>query len=347
MKKLKVLSIDGGGIRGIIPAVVLTQLEKKIQNKTGDPSARLSDYFDLIVGSSVGGLITSLLLLPDKDNRPVYSASDILELFLTRGKDIFKRDPLQSFKSFFTLCDELYSDKFFNSILNEYLGSTKLLALLKPALITAYDIERRKPIFFRSHRAKHDRDYDFYLKDVVRSTTAAPTYFEPALIKSMSNNYYALIDGGIFANNPAMCGYVEALEQGSLLPCIPSPENILFLSIGTGITSKAYLYKQFKNAGLTKWAKPLIEIIMTSSEETAHYQLTHIFKSHGFPENYLRINIPLNSYDEKTFLMDNVKPENINLLRNIGSECALLFDEELEKFGENIIYKSPETSLLI
>ena len=333
MKRLKVLSLDGGGIRGIIPAVVLIQLEKKIQIKTGNSSARLSDYFDLIVGSSVGGLIASLLLLPDKDNKPVYSANDILDLFLSHGKDIFKWDPAQSFKSFFTLCDEQYPDKYINSILTEYLGSSRLSSLLKPALITAYDIERRKAIFFRSHRAKLDNDYDFYLKDVVRSTTAAPTYFEPALIKSLSNTYYALIDGGIFANNPAMCGFVEALE----LIQNASPENILFLSIGTGITSKAYLYNQFKNAGLTKWAKPLIEIIMTSSEETAHYQLTHIFKSHGFPENYLRINIPLNSYDEKTFMLDNVKPENINLLRNIGSECALLFDEELERFGERVI----------
>ncbi len=342
MKKLKVLSIDGGGIRGIIPAVVLTEFEKKIQIKTRNKEARLSDYFDLIVGSSVGGLITSLLLLADKNNKPVYSACDILDLFLTRGKDIFKRDPLQSFKSVFTLCDEQYPNKYIDSILNEYLGSTKLSDLLKPALITAYDIEKRKPIFFRSHRAKNDRDYDFYLKDVVRSTTAAPTYFEPALIKSMSNNYYALIDGGIFANNPAMCGYVEALEQWVSTHCVPhfSPENILFLSIGTGITSKAYLYNQFKNAGLTKWAKPLIEIIMTASEETAHYQLTHIFKSHGFAENYLRINIPLNSYDEKTFMMDNVKPENINLLRNIGSECAFLFDEELERFGERVVRSS-------
>ena len=333
MKRLKVLSLDGGGIRGIIPAVVLIQLEKKIQIKTGNSSARLSDYFDLIVGSSVGGLITSLLLLPDKDNKPVYSANDILDLFLSHGKDIFKWDPAQSFKSFFTLCDEQYPDKYINSILNEYLGSSRLSSLLKPALITAYDIERRKAIFFRSHKAKLDNNYDFYLKDVVRSTTAAPTYFEPALIKSLSNTYYALIDGGIFANNPAMCGFVEALE----LIQNASPENILFLSIGTGITSKAYLYNQFKNAGLTKWAKPLIEIIMTSSEETAHYQLTHIFKSHGFPENYLRINIPLNSYDEKSFMLDNVKPENINLLRNIGSECALLFDEELEKFGERAV----------
>ena len=333
MKRLKVLSLDGGGIRGIIPAVVLIQLEKKIQIKTGNSSARLSDYFDLIVGSSVGGLIASLLLLPDKDNKPVYSANDILDLFLSHGKDIFKWDPAQSFKSFFTLCDEQYPDKYINSILTEYLGSSRLSSLLKPALITAYDIERRKAIFFRSHRAKLDNNYDFYLKDVVRSTTAAPTYFEPALIKSLSNTYYALIDGGIFANNPAMCGFVEALE----LIQNASPENILFLSIGTGITSKAYLYNQFKNAGLTKWAKPLIEIIMTSSEETAHYQLTHIFKSHGFPENYLRINIPLNSYDEKTFMLDNVKPENINLLRNIGSECALLFDEELERFGERMI----------
>lgn len=337
MKKLRVLSIDGGGIRGIIPAVVLTQLEKKIQIKTGNPSARLSDYFDLFVGSSVGGLITALLLLPDKNGRPKYSAGEILELFMKRGKDIFKQDPAQRFKSFFTLCDEQYPNKYIDSILFEYLGSSRLSDLLKPALITAYDIERRKPIFFRSHKAKLDNDYDFYLKDVARSSTAAPTYFEPALIKSFSNTYYALIDGGIFANNPAMCGYVETLEMLEKTEITSGCNRLLLLSIGTGITSKAYLYKQFKNAGLTKWAKPLIEIIMTSSEETAHYQLTHIFKSHGFPKNYLRINIPLNSYDEKTFLLDNVKPENINLLRNIGSECALLFDEELEKFGERLI----------
>jgi patatin-like phospholipase/acyl hydrolase len=331
--KLRILSIDGGGIKGIIPAVVLNELENRIKQKTGNSEAKLSDYFDLIAGTSVGGIIACLLLIPDKNGKPLFSGTDILDLFLYRGKEFFKKTPLQNCKSFFGLNDERYPNTFVEKIIYAYLDSFRLSQLLKPSLITSYDIEKRKAIFFTSHDAKLNNNYDFYVKDVARATSAAPTYFEPAFIKSFSNTTYPLIDGGIFANNPAMCAFVESFKLNKDL----TPENIMIFSCGTGISKKSFPYTKFKDTGLTGWAKPLFDIIMSSSEETVDYELNKIFTAACAEQNYLRVNISLDGYNGKVFELDNAAQENIDLLKNIGSECALKFDKEMDIFADMII----------
>jgi Patatin len=87
--KIRILSLDGGGIRGIIPATIMVEIENRLQMRTGNPDARIADFVDLIAGTSTGGILTSIYLCPGPDNRPKFAAKDALDLYLNNGKDIF------------------------------------------------------------------------------------------------------------------------------------------------------------------------------------------------------------------------------------------------------------------
>src|SRR5260221_3191726 len=112
----------------------------------------------------------------------------------------------------------------------------QLSGVLKDLIVTAYDIERRTPYLFKSWKARGlelkptetGRGYDFKLEDIARATSAAPTYFSPAKIKSTSGVEFAMVDGGVFANNPAMAAYVAARR------IYPKADEYLVVSIGTG-----------------------------------------------------------------------------------------------------------------
>jgi patatin-like phospholipase/acyl hydrolase len=110
-------------------------------------------------------------------------------------------------------------------------------------MITAYDIQRRCAKFFTQIDARNDPAQDFLVRQVARATSAAPSYFEVALARSSTKVDYPLIDGGVFANNPAMCAYAEARHK---LPGLPSAENMAILSLGTGYVKKPYQYTTAK-----------------------------------------------------------------------------------------------------
>lgn len=243
-KYTRILSIDGGGIRGIIPGQVLIALEKKLQAKQG-ARVRLADYFDLVAGTSTGGILAAGLLCPDSSGRPKYSMEDLVEIYLERGDEIFDVTLRRKIKTLGGLSDEKYSIDELQDALQDYFKEIQLKDLLKPCLITSYDIKRRKAHFFRQHRANNPR-YNYYVRDVAQATSAAPTYFEPAHVKSFSNVTYPLVDGGVFANNPALCAYAESRDY---FQTHPTAGDMLILSLGTGEIKKSYLYKEAKDWG--------------------------------------------------------------------------------------------------
>ena len=182
---MRVLAIDGGGIRGIIPALVLAELE----DRTG---RRAADLFDLVAGTSTGGILAAALTRPGgeggpgQDAHPRYSARDLLGLYEAEGPEIFDRSLLKRIRSVDGWLDERYDDDGLEAALRRYLDGTRLSDALTDVLITAYEIERRDAFFFRSARARADPTYDFTLADACRATTAAPTYFEPARVGDLA-----------------------------------------------------------------------------------------------------------------------------------------------------------------
>lgn len=329
---MRILSIDGGGIRGIIPGQVLIALEQKLQQLANDPNKRLADAFDLIAGTSTGGILTCLYLCPDTaTGRPKFSAADAVKLYLQNGDDIFDISVFKAIGSLGGLADEKYSAATLERVLKEYLGDLKLSQLLKPSLITAYDITRREAKFFNSADVPRlGTGRDFLLRDVARATSAAPTYFEPANIAALDRAVYPLVDGGVFANNPAMCACVEAFGMNSQLR-IP---DLKVLSLGTGTVDKPYHFSEAKNWGKLGWVAPILDILMSGAAETVDYQLKMLFESAKCPAQYLRLQVDLKEFPEVDSAMDNASEKNMRALERAGQTLARNSDPKLSAFAQ-------------
>ncbi|MBE9120405.1 patatin-like phospholipase family protein [Tychonema sp. LEGE 07199] len=332
----RVLSIDGGGIRGIIPAQVAVSIESKLQQKSGNPDARIADYFDLIAGTSAGGILTCIYLFPDPKNpsRPRWSALDAVNFSINSGRDVFKSSFWQKVRSIDGLIDEKYPSPPLEEFFRKNFSDCQLSQLLKPCLISSYDVERRKANFFNQMDAKEHPEADYFIRDVARATSAAPTYFEIPKIYSLTNECYALIDGGVFANNPALCAYAEVRNKFTFSDDRPergpTAKDMVILSLGTGEAQKKYPYEEVKNWGQIEWVEPLINIMMTGVAETVNYQLLQIYDAIERPNQYLRITPDLNH--EPPLRIDDASEEKILDLVRIGKEQAEKHNEDLDKF---------------
>jgi uncharacterized protein len=325
-KFFRILSIDGGGIRGLIPAQVLTVLETKLQKASGNPDARIADYFDLVAGTSTGGILTCIYLCPDEaTGRPRFNATDAVKLYMDNAAAIFDTTILQRIRSANGIIDELYPATGLEHLLKEKLDEIKLSDLVKPCLIPAYDIEKRAAFFFTQLDAKQYLYSDFLLRDVARATSAAPTYFECAKVDSLSRVTYSLVDGGVFANNPTLCAYAEARQIGTK----PTAKEMVILSLGTGDVKTPYTHDQVKDWGGLQWVKPIIDILMSGTVEVADYQLMQMFKAVKAPQQYLRIQPPIPVANSE---LGNSDQANLHALVQIGEKAAEEYDAALDKF---------------
>jgi uncharacterized protein len=332
-KKLtRILSLDGGGIRGILPGQILVILEEKLKTKTGNDKARIADFFDLIAGTSTGGILACALLCPDSANpsHARFTASEVVNLYLERGDEIFNIPFFHKIRTAGGTLDEKYPPDELEKALKDYFNELKLSQLLRPCLITAYDIQRRQAHFFTSHDALMKEGWDFYVKDVARATSAAPTYFDCADIRSLTGISYPLIDGGVYVNNPAICAYAEVHHKFGV-----TAKQMAILSIGTGYEKKSYEYKEAKDWGMVGWIKPLINIMMSGVSEVVDYQLNEIFHAVKAPDQYLRINtvLPITVNPE----MDDASGKNLMALKELGTETAQKFDNQLDEFIEYLV----------
>lgn len=322
MKKIRILSIDGGGIRGIIPGVILTYLEKRLQEISGT-QLKLGDFFDFIAGTSTGGILACIYLMPGEDGKARFSANDAVQLYAQNGQSIFTKGMLEKIVFIYDLFSPKYRAKNLEKCLEGYMGDTRLSQLIKPCLITAYEIVQRNALLFTS--ADADKPLrNFFVRDVARATSAAPTYFPPAHILSGEGQSFILTDGGVYANNPALCAYAEARKtkfrgwfSDDLKVDCPSAKDMMILSIGTGTVKKPYSYSGFRKAGTIKWLAPVIDILMSANSETVDYQLKKMYETLEPADSgdYFRIEPPL---FEASSEMDDAKPGNLERLKQAG-----------------------------
>ena len=322
MQKIKILSIDGGGIRGIIPGVILTYLEKRLQI-ISNTTLKLGDFFDFIAGTSTGGILSCLYLVPGSDGKAKYSANDAVQLYLQEGQNIFTMGAFEKIVKLYSLFEPKYSSSHLEKYLLQYFGDVKLNELIRPCLITAYEIVQRNAVLFTSADAMQPLR-NFYVRDVARATSAAPTYFPPAHIKSGEDELFSLVDGGLYANNPSLCAYAEArktrftsiLKNESKVDC-PTAKDMLIVSVGTGTVKKQYHYDKYKTAGEIKWLEPIIDILMSSNSETVDYQLTKMYQTlePRDSRDYYRIEPTL---FEACSEMDETSAKNLEDLKQAG-----------------------------
>ena len=288
-----ILSVDGGGIRGIIPAILLSHIEKHF-NK---PTAKI---FDLIAGTSTGGILALALNVKDKNGNPKYSATDLIRLYEEKGRLIFN-------KRFWKrgIIDEIYSFNNIDRVLNEYLGNNQFGNCLTKTVITAYELESRQNYEFKSWQNEHK---NYLMKDLARCTSAAPTFFEA---KKLNNKSY--IDGGVFANNPSFIAYDNAK---SLFP----NEQLTIISIGTGKATRPISYEKAKSWGFLEWTKPIIDILFDSSMQEAQNRLANFVKRNN--DNYYRFQTDLTLASDD---MDKADKENIELLKMEANKLVIQF----------------------
>jgi len=338
MKKIRILSLDGGGIRGILPGIVLTQIEKKLQKKTKDPNIKLSDMFDFMAGTSTGGILALAYLTPNEENRPKLTAQEAVNIYLDRGDKIFDVSNWQKIKSLNGLADEKYNASELEEALEDTFGELKLSNLLKPCIISSYDIKNGKPHFFKQHKSNNDT-YNFKIKDVARATSAAPTYFETARVKNDIGTFYPLIDGGVFVNNPSLVAYSEVRSMTfENMENFPSAKNMMIVSIGTGSVSIGYDYNKAKDWGAIGWIKPIIEIMMSGNSKTVHHHLKQIFGTLEAQDqkDYHRLEPTIVTADTK---MDNGSIDNLQKLKEDGLSYISIesIDKELDEIVEKLI----------
>lgn len=312
-----VLSIDGGGMKGIISAKVLVELENLIQQYSQNSNARIGDYFDLIAGTSTGSILTALYLTPE-NGHPKYSAKQILDFYLTLGPSIFQK------QSLYPLFGSKYMSRDFEKTLTDIIGTIRISDLLKPCLIASYDTTARKAIFFNTETGRKDASRNYLVADAVRASCAAPTYYPPVCLTNPPVCPSCYVDGGVVANNPSLCALIEALK----LPRCTSIHDIYLMSVGNIKNDTSYFYREVKKWGLIEWAAPLFSILLNSNEQTVDYQLNSLFQEEN--NHYLRLQV--NSL-EKTPDMDDYSKETIEFLLTSGDELIETRNEELKNFA--------------
>ena len=285
---MRILAIDGGGIRGLIPARVLAEIERRC----GRPAGEL---FDLVAGTSTGAIIACALTKPDP-----MPAAEIARIYLEEGPQIFDRSLLKRITSVGGYLDERYDDAGLLASLRRHFGTARLPDTRPAILLTAYDLERRSALFLR-------RDDDLSLVDAAHASSAAPSYFEPVRLGSRT-----LVDGGVFATNPAMCAYAEAAGDLELL-----------VSLGTGEHTRPLPYERVKGWGRLEWARPVLDVVFDGTADAVDLQLEALMGA-----GYVRLQTPL---DEASDDLDDVTPENLAALEREAERLIAASDDELDR----------------
>jgi uncharacterized protein len=288
-----ILSIDGGGIRGVIPALMLQHIEEEIVKRP------IAEAFDVIAGTSTGGILALGLTCCDETGKARYSARELAEIYINDGHDIFPHETLAKARRFIA---PKYSSSGRERVLSDKLMDSRLRDAVTDVVVTAYDIERREAIFFRSERATRGPAHDFAMFDVALATSAAPTFFAPQRIRSGDGTTYVLVDGGVFANNPAMCALVDGESDLQA-----STKDVFMLSLGTGSLTRPFPYARAKRWGLINWGFHALDIVLDGVSDTVDHQLKILLAERP----YLRLQVELKTAKDD---MDDAQTNNIKAL---------------------------------
>ena len=358
-KVFKILSIDGGGIRGLIPAIILDAIEKRTaqieiqtaENENRDPDVQegtdeafipTSQLFDMIVGTSTGGILALALTMPrqggNRNNMPQYTAEELVEFYQTQGEQIFHRSFLRGLP-FANWITAKYSPEHMQRILTNHFQETRLQEALCEVIIPSYELGIARPWFFKSTCAQRDETYDFLMRDVALATAAAPTYFPPHQMSVMVRNEETetdeehegrFVDGGVYANHPAMCALAEIKRR------CPSAQ-ILLVSLGTG--ERALRYERNRQRwGAFFWLKHILDVIFDGASDTVNYQLEQLSpffstSTDGEETGYYRFQFQLSEGHTE---MDDVSDDTLDNLQCLAN---ILIREEENGLTEDLLQR--------
>ncbi len=311
-RPVRVLSVDGGGTRGLIPARVLQELEKK----TGQPIAEL---FDLLIGSSSGAITVSVLTLPDEQGRPQFSAQDVVDLYMQNSGKIFYAPWLHRIMSLNGLIAPKYLAESKHEVFEARAGDAKFSDLMKPVMIPALDYVSVKPVLFRNWVS----DSDYFIADILSGATSPPAIFAPITIQSLDHKHeHVLVDGAMFLDSPAIEAWIQANQ------IFPNHEFII-VSLGTGYINPKTFTPASRDWGLLQWSSELMSLLLSSHIRFVDHRMDELVRVGDFAiADYYRFNLPVNVYSANAF---SGTPET---LAKINEYADRLIDEQQEQLDE-------------
>lgn len=352
MAKVRVLSIDGGGVRGIIPATLLAYMENKLIERTGNPDTRISDFFDFAAGTSTGSIIAAMAITPEEKDKPPRKMDEVVQLYFDLASKVFHKSTKRNIKTLWGLIGPKYSVKSLDNILLEKLDHWRLNELKLPCAFTGYDTAKRMPVIY-TNRDDKEKYGDYFIKDVVRGSTSIPSIFKPAHFRD-GVDINTIIDGGVFANNPSMVAYIEMLktkeiiekfvktEEGAQVKQI-NPCEVIVISFGTGKGRvKTYPYDKIKGWGMLRWFSPVLNILLQGMSDVTDYEMRKLFSVWDADCNYFRINpdIRIASGDGQDASAENMRNLHQDALNYISANRKF-FDDLVERLiKEDLKYSS-------
>ncbi|GKX29141.1 patatin [Vallitalea longa] len=318
---VKILSIDGGGVRGLIPCIFLDHLRKELDsfgNKTP-----FYNLFDVISGTSTGSLISLMLIKPPKDYTDYERLDLLMNLYESGTKEIFPEAKIEICQTIKHLFRPKYTGKPLKKLLRQNFRNLTLRDSLCNLIIPTYDMISMRPYLFKQRIDIKDYYDNFLLKDVGLSSSAAPTYLPPANIRSLTGGqHYCFVDGGIFCNNPSLCAYTYAKKL------YPNAKQFIIVSLGTGEYVRTYECKKVKKWGIYGWMNPLNGIpLLTAYMDSQMESDNYIINSMDDVKEY-RFEISLNGMSSE---LDDSSDRNIDFLKGKAAELILSNSKKIKQ----------------
>lgn len=300
--KICILSIDSGGMRGILSGKALSYLEQALKMKSGNPDARIADYFDVAAGAGIGGIFTAMLFATKDQSRPIYNAEETWRFLAEKGKRLYRstsgsgngflrrlRKPRGSSSAASATAG---LEKAMKEAFEENDRSLTLKDTLKPVLIPCYDLSSTAPFLFSRADALETESFNFRLWEVCRATSAEPGVFEPVSMESIDRQTQCLaVDGGLAMSNPTAAAITHVLHNKQEFPFVRGVEDLLVLSLGTGqLFEVNYDYNQVKNWKAKEWARPVARISGEGSADMVDQAVAMAF-GQSKSSNYVRIQV--------------------------------------------------------
>jgi patatin-like phospholipase/acyl hydrolase len=344
-----ILSVDGGGVRGLVPALIVRDVMRRISVIDGivrrrnrrlrgrriPPGPVVADLFDLFAGTSTGALLALGFAKEDP-----YTADEIVATYRRHSRTIFPISRFASVRAVRQAFAEKYDAAPLESVLEGLFGEQRLQDCTGNVLVTAYDTDNRGPYFFKHYseaalrknrvlREKDDPPEDFFLKDVARATSAAPTFFQGAEITALSGKKFSLLDGGLVANNPALSAYVEARKIWR------HARRYVILSIGTGRSGRRFSHSAIRKWGYLDWVSPvqgvpMLSFMMDGQSESAAHALKNLPRI-----DYYRLNFDIDTIAEE---MDDARSENIAAIEAVARRVIRAHSADLHRLAK-VLYR--------
>ncbi|MFN4235888.1 MAG: CBASS cGAMP-activated phospholipase [Vogesella sp.] len=322
---IKILCLNGGGARGLFTINVLAEIERIIEAKTGQEQVKAGDYFDLITGTSIGGIL-ALGLAAGK------SARELEAVFRTQAPIIFPSRPswLQKLRAAFS--PRYCSQPLLDAVVSMVGKETTFNDLDRRVMIPAVNLSTGKPQFFKTpHNPQFNRDGRLKLVDAAMATSAAPTYFKPHYCADL-DSYFA--DGGLVANNPSFIGLHEVFRDMTSDFPDATVSDVTILNIGTlgeeYTVSPSALGARFNNGyfGLWGMGERLVLTTMTANQLLHKAMLLRELRTDNAEDNYVYLDDTIPNEAASDITLDNASESS---LRNLASRGKQLATDEFTK----------------